>query len=184
MASSKASQRGRLCLAAEHSGCDQTPPIDEHFDSSLGADFKPPVNTFGRRASDAGDRLAPARDRALTPLLSVSSRRALRTTAGQLRRPSRPRLIGSGELLGGVEVADAGGHLKVDRRPRARPCSGVATASPQVDGDVGGPAGQRLGERRGPLSRPRLGMAMPQDSRQCQRDDRRCWPAPDRRNRV
>ncbi len=28
-------------------GCDQMPPIDEHFDSSLGADFKPPSEDAG-----------------------------------------------------------------------------------------------------------------------------------------
>jgi hypothetical protein len=28
-------------------GCDQVPPIDEHFDSSLGADFKPPPQDAG-----------------------------------------------------------------------------------------------------------------------------------------
>jgi hypothetical protein len=49
-----------LCLAAGHvAGCDQTPPIDEHFDSSLGADFKPPVDTRpDGGASDAGDAAA------------------------------------------------------------------------------------------------------------------------------
>ncbi len=32
-----------LCLAgAEFLGCDQMPPVDQNFDSSLGADFKPP----------------------------------------------------------------------------------------------------------------------------------------------
>jgi hypothetical protein len=35
----------------EFLGCDQMPPIDEHFDSSLGADFKPPPQDAG---SDAG----------------------------------------------------------------------------------------------------------------------------------
>ena len=31
-------------------GCDPTPPIDEHFDSSLGADFKPPPEDAGPEA--------------------------------------------------------------------------------------------------------------------------------------
>ncbi len=39
-------------------GCDQMPPIDEHFDSSLGADFKPPLQDAGPDtgsvASDVG----------------------------------------------------------------------------------------------------------------------------------
>jgi hypothetical protein len=49
-----------LCLAAVHvAGCDQTPPIDENFDSSLGADFKPPADTTpDGGATDAGDAAA------------------------------------------------------------------------------------------------------------------------------
>jgi hypothetical protein len=35
----------------EFLGCDQMLPIDEHFDSSLGADFKPPPDDAG---PDAG----------------------------------------------------------------------------------------------------------------------------------
>jgi hypothetical protein len=35
------------CGALEFLGCDQMPPIDEHFDSSLGADFRPPPQDAG-----------------------------------------------------------------------------------------------------------------------------------------
>lgn len=38
-------------VGVEFLGCDQMPPIDEHFDSSLGADFKPPPEDAG---PDAG----------------------------------------------------------------------------------------------------------------------------------
>lgn len=37
--------------AVEVQGCDQTPPIDQNFDSSLGEDFKPPAQDA---APDAG----------------------------------------------------------------------------------------------------------------------------------
>jgi hypothetical protein len=37
--------------AVEFLGCDQTPPIDQNFDSSLGEDFKPPLQDAG---PDAG----------------------------------------------------------------------------------------------------------------------------------
>ncbi len=48
---------GAICLGAAHLvGCDQMPPIDENFDSSLGADFKPPADTpLDGGATDAGD---------------------------------------------------------------------------------------------------------------------------------
>ena len=36
------------CVAAEFLGCDQMPPIDEHFDSSLGADFRAPPQDAGQ----------------------------------------------------------------------------------------------------------------------------------------
>jgi hypothetical protein len=43
-------------------GCDPTPPIDLHFDSSLGADFKPPPPQEDAGVgipSDAGEAGAP-----------------------------------------------------------------------------------------------------------------------------
>ena len=51
-----------LCLgAAGLAACDQMPPIDENFDSSLGADFRPPADatpdgatTDAPDAADAG----------------------------------------------------------------------------------------------------------------------------------
>jgi hypothetical protein len=39
----------------EFLGCDQRPPIDEHFDSSLGADFKaPPQDAGADTGADTG----------------------------------------------------------------------------------------------------------------------------------
>ncbi|HVV48323.1 MAG TPA: hypothetical protein VHO06_01570 [Polyangia bacterium] len=53
--------RFALCLAgAQLLSCDETPPIDEHFDSSLGEDFKPPPGDAGTPADAAdGDVAAP-----------------------------------------------------------------------------------------------------------------------------
>ncbi|HEY6478241.1 MAG TPA: hypothetical protein VI456_16800 [Polyangia bacterium] len=53
-----------LCLVAAHvAGCDQTPPIDENFDSSLGADFRAPTDATpdggATNASDAAATTAP-----------------------------------------------------------------------------------------------------------------------------
>jgi hypothetical protein len=48
---------GGLLLA-----CDQMPPIDQHFDSSLGADFKPPPpqeDAGSDAATDAGEPGTP-----------------------------------------------------------------------------------------------------------------------------
>lgn len=39
-------------------GCDQTPPIDEHFDSSLGADFEPPPQDAGADADSVASEVA------------------------------------------------------------------------------------------------------------------------------
>jgi hypothetical protein len=63
---------GAICLGATHlAGCDQMPPIDENFDSSLGADFRPPDGatpdgatpdggaTNAGDAADAAVRAAP-----------------------------------------------------------------------------------------------------------------------------
>jgi hypothetical protein len=49
-----------LCLIGAHVvGCDQMPPIDENFDSSLGEDFKPPADaTPDAGAQGAGDAAA------------------------------------------------------------------------------------------------------------------------------
>ena len=48
---------------AQVSGCDQTPPIDQNFDSSLGDDFRaPPDNTQDAgtsQSADAADATAP-----------------------------------------------------------------------------------------------------------------------------
>ena len=43
-------------------GCDQMPPIDQNFDSSLGEDFKPPpppTDAGTETGSDAGEESAP-----------------------------------------------------------------------------------------------------------------------------
>jgi hypothetical protein len=50
-----------ICLGATLlAGCDQMPPIDDNFDSSLGADFKPPADsTPDGGTTDAGDAAAP-----------------------------------------------------------------------------------------------------------------------------
>jgi hypothetical protein len=54
---------GALCLVGTQSlSCDQTPPIDQNFDSSLGDDFKapPPTPDAGPDAGpDAADASAP-----------------------------------------------------------------------------------------------------------------------------
>jgi hypothetical protein len=43
-----------ICVAGgELLGCDPTPPIDENFDSSLGADFKAPPEDAGADAATA-----------------------------------------------------------------------------------------------------------------------------------
>ncbi len=49
-----------ICLGATQlAGCDQMPPVDENFDSSLGADFRPPADaTPDGGATDAGDAAA------------------------------------------------------------------------------------------------------------------------------
>ena len=45
-----------LCLVGTQSlSCDQTPPVDQNFDSSLGDDFKAPLPT-----PDAGPDAGPA----------------------------------------------------------------------------------------------------------------------------
>jgi hypothetical protein len=38
-------------------GCDPMPPIDEHFDSSLGADFNPPPEDAGPDAGSVASEL-------------------------------------------------------------------------------------------------------------------------------
>jgi hypothetical protein len=51
-----------LCLVGTQSlSCDQTPPIDENFDSSLGDDFKAPLPTpdAGPDAGTAADTSGP-----------------------------------------------------------------------------------------------------------------------------
>jgi hypothetical protein len=52
-----------LCVAAgEFLACDQMPPIDQNFDSSVGADFRapPPSEDAGPDApTDAGEPTAP-----------------------------------------------------------------------------------------------------------------------------
>lgn len=49
-----------LCLAgAAIVACDQTEPVDQNFDSSLGADFRAPADTVqDAGASDAADAAA------------------------------------------------------------------------------------------------------------------------------
>ncbi|HTB58664.1 MAG TPA: hypothetical protein VLC06_12375 [Polyangia bacterium] len=43
-----------ICVAGgEFLACDQMPPIDENFDSSLGADFKAPPEDAGADAATA-----------------------------------------------------------------------------------------------------------------------------------
>jgi hypothetical protein len=50
-----------LFAGLEFLGCDQTPPIDIRFDSSVGADWAPPA------APDAGLATASAADATTTP---------------------------------------------------------------------------------------------------------------------
>jgi len=52
-----------LCLAcASLAGCDEMPPIDQNFDSSLGADFRPPADATpdGGATDAAAATAAPA----------------------------------------------------------------------------------------------------------------------------
>ena len=52
-----------ICVAGgEFWGCDQMPPIDQNFDSSIGADFRPPPppeDAGVDATTDAGEPGAP-----------------------------------------------------------------------------------------------------------------------------
>ena len=45
-------------VGVEFLGCDQMLPIDEHFDSSLGADFKPPPEDAGTDTGSVASEVA------------------------------------------------------------------------------------------------------------------------------
>jgi hypothetical protein len=49
---------GLWLAGAVIAACDQTEPIDQNFDSSLGADFRAPAYTPDAGATDAGDAAA------------------------------------------------------------------------------------------------------------------------------
>jgi hypothetical protein len=49
---------GLWLAGAAIAACDQTEPIDENFDSSLGADFRAPAATADAGATDAADAAA------------------------------------------------------------------------------------------------------------------------------
>ena len=49
-----------VCLiGAQISGCDQMPPIDQNFDSSVGEDFRAPPPDNAQDAGPAGDATPP-----------------------------------------------------------------------------------------------------------------------------
>ena len=49
---------GLWLAGAAIAACDQTEPIDQNFDSSLGADFRAPTDTPDAGATDAADAAA------------------------------------------------------------------------------------------------------------------------------